>query len=470
MKTLFAVVLAAALGLVAGWLLFAQPLGIAEQKQSASETKQPLYWVAPMDSSYRRNGPGKSPMGMDLVPVYAESEQASSGDVVIAPNVVQQLGVSTFTVERQSLTPRIDAVGFVSFDEQALVHLHLRATGWVSGLAVNSLGDPVTRGQKLFDFYSPDIRNTQQEFLQALAGDNPRLVSASREKLRAQGVPESEIAAIEKSRQIKSEISYYALKSGVVASLSVANGSYVTLQENALSIGPLEQVWVIAEVFERQAGLLAAGQQVSLSSRAYPERKWQGTVDYVYPVLNPANRTTRARIVVANDARLLKPNMLMDIRVTADALSPQLVVPDNAVIRTGAGDRVVREVRPGVFRSAAVALGQSAGGFTQIVSGLNAGDKVVTRAQFLIDSESNVAAELDRLNADEVKPNNIESGSLNGEKTTPHSVDHSSEAGDASSKEGGNHGQMNHSHIGHHPIEHEPMNDDDKHHGEHRHD
>ncbi|UTF59947.1 efflux RND transporter periplasmic adaptor subunit [Gilvimarinus sp. DA14] len=430
MKTLIAVALATVLGLLSGWLLFAQPEHSAAAKQVETTAKQPLYWVAPMDSSYRRDGPGKSPMGMDLVPVYADSEQTQAGEVTVAPNVVQQLGVSTYVVERRALTPALDTVGFVSFDEQALVHLHLRATGWVSGLTVNSLGDPVRKGQKLFDFYSPDIRNTQQEFLQALAGDNPRLVKASREKLRAQGVPEAEIAAIEKSRQIKSEISYYAQKSGVVASLSVANGSYVTLQENALSIGPLEQVWVIAEVFERQAGLLAEGQAVTLSTRAHPGATWQGQVDYVYPVLNPANRTTRARIVVGNKDERLKPNMLMDVRIQAQPFVAENLVPDSAVIRTGAGVRVVRELRHGVFRSQAVTTGASAQGFTQILEGLSEGDRVVTRAQFLIDSESNVAAELDRLDAGEAQP----------------------------SSQHQNHSEMDHHDMGHHHINHSGMN------------
>lgn len=451
MKIFFSAALAAVIGLAAGWLLFAEkPSAPASNKASAP---QPLYWVAPMDSSYRRDGPGKSPMGMDLVPVYADDTSVEPGDVSISPSVQQQLGVKTVAVERRALTPALDAVGFVSFDEQALMHMHLRATGWVSGLAVNSVGDPVSRGQKLFDFYSPDIRNTQQEFLQALASDNSRLTYASREKLRAQGVPDSEIEVIERTGKIKSEVSYYAPQAGVVASLSVANGSYVTLQQNAMSIGPLNQVWVIAEVFERQAGLLQKGQPVRLSSRAYPGEQWRGEIDYVYPVLEAGNRTTRARIVVANKDERLKPNMLVDIQIDAASFAPALVVPHDAVIRTGRGDRVVREISPGVFRTQAVKSGASASGYTQILDGLSEGDRVVTRAQFLIDSESSVHVELDRLNADAVPP----------EKAGSHAgMDHSAMQHGERNHNATEHKSMSHAHMDHSTMnpnhaEHESM-------------
>lgn len=419
-KTILSVVLAAGMGLWAGMTFTGKPAEHSKAPSEAGSEREPLYWVAPMDASFRRDQPGKSPMGMDLVPVYADSASDNEADVRISPAVEQHLGVSTAPVTRRPLSPSIDAVGFVSFNQQTLTHFHLRASGWISNLSVNAVGDPVTEGQKLFDFYSPDIRNTQQEFLQALASDDRSLIRASRAKLVAQGVPEREIADIEKSRQIKTDIAYYAHGSGVVAELSVANGSFVSVEQNTLSVGPLEDVWVIAEVFEKQAGWLRKGQSVSVSAKAYPGEQWRGEIDYLYPVLNPDNRTTRARIVIANDRRQLQPNMLVQIRIETDSDTDMLTVPDTAVIRTGQGERVVRQLEPGVFRSTVIRTGVRAQGFTQVLEGLNEGDRVVTNAQFLIDSESSVHVELERLS----QPANNERGSTAPQNHSHHSMGH----------------------------------------------
>ncbi|MDO3386082.1 efflux RND transporter periplasmic adaptor subunit [Gilvimarinus sp. SDUM040013] len=422
--------IASVIGLCGGYF-FAAQLDASKENPSTAPTRasaEPLYWVAPMDATFRRDAPGQSPMGMDLVPVYADDVAADEADVQISPSVVQQLGVTTAQARARALNPQIKAAGFVSFNKQTLAHFHLRATGWISNLSVNAVGDPVAPGQKLFDFYSPDIRNTQQEFLQALSSGNNGLIRASKAKLVAQGVPASEIADLAKTRQIKSAIAYYAQSSGVVAELNVANGSYVSLEQNTLSIGPLSNVWVIAEVFERQAGLLSGGLNVEIRSRAYPGRSWQGTIDYVYPVINPANRTTRARIVVTNTDLSLRPNMLAEVFIDTDRQDVHLSVPENAVIRTGRGDRVVREVAPGVFRSTVVATGISANGYTEVIAGLGNGDTVVTNAQFLIDSESSIHIELERL-------------SQPADKTMNHSQMNRSEIDHAAM----DHSQMNHS-------------------------
>ncbi|MDO6570803.1 efflux RND transporter periplasmic adaptor subunit [Gilvimarinus sp. 2_MG-2023] len=437
---MIALLVAVALGLVGGYYL-ASPvsntlLAVGEAPpQSAEASFEPLYWVAPMDASYRRDRPGKSPMGMDLVPVYAEADTSHPADVTISSAVEQHLGLTTSVVTRRTLSPTIKAAGFVSFNEQVLTHFHLRATGWISNLSVNAVGDSVQAGQKLFDFYSPDIRNTQQEFLQALSSGNDSLIRASRAKLIAQGVPAQEINSVAKNREIKSEIGFYAQRSGVVAELNVANGAYVSLEQNTLSVGPLDTIWVIAEVFERQAGLLVEGLAVEIRSRAYPGRRWHGQIDYVYPVVNPANRTTRARIVVNNADASLRPNMLTEISISARQKARTLAVPSSSVIRTGQGERVVREVSPGVFRSTVVETGLRAESFTEITKGLAEGDKVVTNAHFLIDSESSIHLELNRLSQPE--------------SSTSPSVDHSNmDHGD------GGHSQINHSQSEHSGMSH----------------
>lgn len=444
LKTLLAALVAAAVGVIGGfyWGQLANPphTGTSVTKNDGKDHRQPLYWVAPMDASFRRDGPGKSPMGMDLVPVYADDKNTNEADVRVSPAVEQHLGLTTAEVRERSLSPAVKATGFVSFNEQTLSHFHLRATGWVSNLSVNAVGDPVEAGQKLFDFYSPDIRNTQQEFLQALASGDSGLIRASRAKLTAQGVPDKEINEIAKHRQLTSNIAYFANTSGVVAELNVANGSYVSLEQNTLSVGPLESVWVIAEVFERQAGLLTAGLAVDITSRAYPGRTWRGQIDYIYPVVNPANRTTRARIVVENTDVSLRPNMLTEVLIHTARQEPHLTVPENSVIRTGRGERVVREVAPGVFRTTVVSTGISAKGYTEILHGLNVGDKVVTNAQFLIDSESSIHIELERFS----QPENI-------------AVDHSGMHDSAQNNLEMNHADKHHTDRHHNEMNHSSM-------------
>ena len=165
-----------------------------------------LYWVAPMDANYRRDAPGKSPMGMDLVPVYADEVDSQPGTVKIDPTVINNLGVRTAEAERGTLPRHIDTVGYVKFDEDTLHHVHTRVDGWIEKLATTATGDPVEKGQLLFELYSPTLVNAQQEFLAALRSSNTVLQQASRERLMALGVTESEVARLEKERTVRQRV------------------------------------------------------------------------------------------------------------------------------------------------------------------------------------------------------------------------------------------------------------------------
>ncbi|WP_052481163.1 efflux RND transporter periplasmic adaptor subunit [Gilvimarinus agarilyticus] len=429
----------ALLGYGAGIYFPAVVIPSAQDRAPAAPAEpEPLYWVAPMDASFRRDGPGKSPMGMDLVPVYASDKSPATGEVSIAPQVQQHLGLRTARAERTTMVTPLTAVGFVGFDQQALRHFHLRATGWVSELSVVAEGDPVRMGQKLFEFYSPEILNTQQEYLSALNGNHTALAQSAALKLKAQGVSEREITAIARERKLRPQLSYYADRDGYVAAISISNGSYVELDQSTLSIGTLDDVWVLAEVFERSAGLLHQGQAVTLTSRSYPGEQWLGEIDYVYPVLNAANRTVKARIVFPNSDGRLKPNMLVDLAIAAAPAENTLVIPTSAVIRTGQSTRVVRQVRDDVYRSTAVRVGRSAGGNTEVLDGLREGDRVVVNAQFLIDSESNVDAELARIGEKEqARAEDSPTGHAEG-------MDHSAAGDHKMDHSGMSHDEMNH--------------------------
>ena len=218
----------------------------------ADEQKEILYWVAPMDPNYQRDKPGKSPMGMDLVPVYAD-DNAQEGSVSIKPEVVQNLGVRTAKAERTRLWRGIDTVGYVDYDESRVSHIHLRTEGWIENLAVKSEGERVKKDERLFDLYSPELVNAQKEFVTALSSGNKSLIRASKPRLAALGVSDSQIKQIEKTRQTRHHISIYAPQDGVVSSLMVREGMFVKPSMNVMSLGDLSSVWLLAEVFEKQA-------------------------------------------------------------------------------------------------------------------------------------------------------------------------------------------------------------------------
>jgi len=400
------IALAAALaGATGGYLLSASrghlPADAAAPGNAAVERK-PLYWVAPMDPTYRRDGPGKSPMGMDLVPVYADEQEAgasAAGTIRISPEVVNNLGVRTARAAYTGLPGEIRTVGYVQYDEDRLVHIHPRVQGWIEKLYVKASGDPVAAGQPLYELYSPELVNAQQELLLALKRDNPMLVEAAVDRLQALQLAPEQVAQLRRDRRVRQSVTFYAPQDGVVDNLNIREGFFVMPGTTLMSIGVLDDIWVEAEVFERQAPLVAIGLPVTMSLDYLPGREWQGRVDYVYPSLDEKNRTLRVRLRFANKDRLLKPNMFAQVVIQADPVAHALVVPREAVIRTGSQDRVVLALGEGRFRSARVELGRVDEQHAQILRGIGEGDTVVVSGQFLLDSESSKSADMMRMEA-----------------------------------------------------------------------
>jgi Cu(I)/Ag(I) efflux system membrane fusion protein len=398
-----------------------------------------LYWVAPMDANYRRDEPGKSPMGMDLVPVYADEVDSQPGTVKIDPTVVNNLGVRTARAERGALSRHIDTVGYVQFDEDTLHHVHTRVDGWIEKLATKATGDPVEQGQLLFELYSPTLVNAQQEFLAALRSNNAVLRQASRERLTALGVTEGEIARLEKERTVRQRVRVYAEADGVIAHLAVREGIFVTPANEVMSIAELDKVWVLAEVFEREAAWVKPGQMAMVELDYLPGKMWHGTVDYVYPELDPKTRTLTVRIRFDNEDEMLRPNMFARVTIYAEDTGSVVHVPREAVIRGGTIDRVVVALGEGRYRSRKVTLGIESHDRVAIRSGLEAGEEIVVSGQFLIDSESNIEAALARMDRqDEPVPQD------HGE------MDHSEMNHEAMDD-----GEMDHSQMDHSKMEHE---------------
>jgi Cu(I)/Ag(I) efflux system membrane fusion protein len=397
MTNVTAVGISLATGVVTGAVLatlFLSPEASLPGDKIAAPAAEPLYWVAPMDPDYRRDGPGKSPMGMDLVPVYAR--EGSAGLVTIAPDMVNNLGVKTDTVSTRTLHEEIRSVGYVGYDEDKLVHIHPRVEGWVEQLFVTAAGNPVEKGQPLYALYSPQLVNAQEEMLLALRRGDKQLVAAAEMRLRALQISPDFIAQLRSGGGVQQTVIFHAGEAGVIDNLNIREGFFVGPDTTMMSIASMDQIWVEVEVFERQSALVSVGQSVEMTLDYLPGRRWRGQVDYVYPSLDPVMRTLRIRLRFDNQDGLLKPNMFAQVAIQSPPLT-MLAVPTSAVILVGREARVVLAESSGTFRSVPVRLGRTVGEYREVLQGLQEGARVVTSAQFLLDSESSRSAAFDQM-------------------------------------------------------------------------
>ncbi len=376
--------------------------GINEKSiTSKTAEKQPMYWVAPMDANYKRDKPGKSPMGMDLVPVYEDTGggvDEGPGTIRISANVVNNLGVRTVTAQYKSLHNQINTVGYVTYDEDKLVHIHPRVDGWVDKLYVKTVGARVKKGQPLYDIYSPELVNAQEEYLLALDRNNKRLVNAAQNRLVALQLPKAAITALKKSRKVQQNITFYAPQNGVVENLKIREGFFVKPGATLMSIGDLSEIWVEAEVFERQAAEVHIGTKVTMRLDYLPGKEFNGKVDFIYPTLDAKTRTVKVRLRFDNQSGEFKPNMFAQVAIHTSDAAQALLIPKEALIRTGNQDRVVLALGGGSFKSIEVTVGRFDSESVEILAGLTEGEAVVSSAQFLLDSESSKSSDFMRMN------------------------------------------------------------------------
>ncbi|MFT5276461.1 MAG: Cu(I)/Ag(I) efflux system membrane fusion protein [Glaciecola sp.] len=396
-------------GIVLSFIVFKMFFQSKNSVTSNADDNAPLYWVAPMDPNYQRDKPGLSPMGMDLVPVYKnnmDGAEQSPGTIKIHPNIVNNMGVRTAKAERKALNVEIGTVGYVKYSEDTLVHVHPRVEGWIEVLNVKAAGTYVKKGDPLYALYSPELVNAQEEFLVAVKRANKNLIAASKSRLQAMQMPASAISKLVADKTVQQTVVFTAPQTGFIDNLNIREGFYVQPGKTLMSIGALDEVWVDAEIFERQSNLVKLGLPVSMTLAYLPGRTWEGKVDYIYPTLDAATRTLRVRIRFSNEDYFLKPNMFANVTIYTrdDALSlvdsSSLVVPSEAVIRTGTQNRVVLALGEGEFKSVEVRIGQVFERDIEILSGLMEGDLVVISAQFLLDSESSISSDFMRIDSD----------------------------------------------------------------------
>ena len=377
--------------------------GSGEYNRPINVENKPLYWVAPMDDGYRRDEPGLSPMGMALVPVYSNRASVEGdegpGTITISPSIINNLGVRTAIVIKNSLSENIKTVGYVTYNEDTLVHIHPRIEGWIEALHVKAAGDPVKKGQPLYDIYSPALVNAQEEFVIAMDRNNKRLIQAAEDRLQSLQFPARQIKKLKKNKKVQQRVSFYSPQSGVIDDLNIRQGYFVKPGTSLMSIGSLDEIWVEAEIFERQGNQVKKDAAVTMTLDDLPGKVWAGNVDYIYPALDAITRTVKVRLRFNNKDRMLKPNMFAQVVIYTHDKEPVLLVPKESIIRTGSSDRVVLSLGEGRFKSIVVSVGRYDDKNAEILSGLNEGERVVTSAQFLLDSESSKTSDFIRLDS-----------------------------------------------------------------------
>tara|TARA_R110002012_G_C11676214_1_gene613745 strand:+ start:15092 stop:16450 length:1359 start_codon:yes stop_codon:yes gene_type:complete len=410
-STLITGIIMLSIGLATGYLLFGQK-GLETERgekvmpltSEVTDNKKPLFYRNSMNPSVTSPVPAKDSMGMDYTPVFAgeTDDNAVLGTVKIDPVVVQNIGVRTEFAKKESMSRTIRAAGRVDFDEEKMARLHPKVEGWIEELKVDKTGETVKKGDVLVSIYSPKLVSTQQEYLLALNSlksleDSPfddvargakEMVSSARERLQLLDVPDHQIDELEKSRKIKKQLHIHTPVDGTVTRIGSRQGQYVTPKTELYMVVDLSKVWVYADVYEYELPWIKVGDEVEMSLASVPGKIFSGHLGYIYPYAEAKTRTTKVRIIFDNPDQLLRPDMFAEVTIHSDVNKDAIIIPSQAVIRSGERAQVFVVTEPGKFEPRVVTLGIESSGKVEVLSGLNEGEEVVTSAQFMVDSES----------------------------------------------------------------------------------
>ncbi|MBI3368119.1 MAG: efflux RND transporter periplasmic adaptor subunit [Burkholderiales bacterium] len=378
-----------------------------------------LHYHDPMAPASKFDKPAKSPfMDMMLVPVYADAGGAGdASQVTVSPRVQQSLGLRSAEVVEGRLAPRLSALGSIAFNERDQAVVQARATAYVERLHVRATLDAVRAGQPLAELFVPDWVAAQEEFLalrRMQGSDLAPLIDGARQRMRQAGMSDAQIAALERGGQSQPRITLNAPIGGVVTELALREGMTVTPGSTLFRINGLSTVWANAELPESQAALVRPGAQVRARSPALPGVVFTGRLQALLPDVNPATRTLKARLELANPGARLLPGMSVQMEFDDPRGDKRLLVPTEAVIQTGQRTLVMLAEAGGRFRPVAVEAGIESAGQTEIRSGLRAGQRVVVSAQFLIDSEASlkgIEARLNGVRSNDAPPSAAPAGS-----------------------------------------------------------
>lgn len=361
------------------------------------------YWRAPMDPAYVRDAPGKSPMGMDLVPVY--EDELSGGDdhiVSITPGVVQQIGVEMAPVEKTTVFRHVRTIGEVEVGEDELSVVNLRFSGWVERVHVERTGDEVQRGERLFDIYSPELVAAQEELLLAVRtqGAESPLARSARRRLELWEIAARDIDAVAAAGVASRTLPIRAPSAGFVLHKDVVEGARALAGQDLYRIGNLKRIWVKAEVYEHDAPWVEVDQPAQLDLTYQESGTLEGKVSYIYPTLNPTSRTLTVRLEFENPGVRLKPGMFATVYVQYRRKDDVIAVPTEAILHSGRRELVFVALGKGRFQPREIHTGLVGDHrLTEVVEGLSEGERVVVSSQFLIDSESQLQEALRKIMA-----------------------------------------------------------------------
>jgi Cu(I)/Ag(I) efflux system membrane fusion protein len=404
-QVLITAVLMLALGAGGGYWL-ANRLKSHEQPVSPSNrSRQPLFYRNPMNPSVTSPVPIKDAMGMDYVPVYAEDEAATDepeGSVKIDAVTEQNMGVRTAIAKKTLLSHVVRAVGRVAYDEEHIVRLHPKTEGWIETLRVDKTGERVKKNEVLLSIYSPQLVTSQQEYILALNNlkilalspiedirrGAEELVDSSRERLKLLDVPAHQLHDLTISHAIKKSLHIHTPAGGIVINIGAREGQYVTPETELYMIADLSKVWVYAEIYEYELPWVKVGDPVEMRLAGVPGRIFKGHLAFIYPYAEAKTRTIKVRLVFDNAELLLKPDLFAEVTIYAGKQVDAVVIPSEAVIRSGAKTQVFIVRGAGKFEPRQITTGLSSNDDIAVLDGLKAGEEVVTSAQFLIDSES----------------------------------------------------------------------------------
>ena len=374
----------------------------------AKKEKKLLYYRNPMGLPDTSPVPKKDSMGMDYIAVYEGEEPAAGGsELKISPDRVQKLGVRTQLAEMRTLDRVVRAAGRVEVDERRLATISPKFEGYVEKLHVNATGQPVAKGQPLFEAYSPELVSAQREYAIAARGRKTfkdagaegqkglaQLAESSLTRLRNWDVSDEQIEALERTGEARRSVTFRSPVSGIVMEKKAVSGMRFMPGEMLYQVADLSGLWVIADVPEQDIALVTSGRKAQVRINAYPDKWFEGVITYVYPTLRPETRTVQVRLELANPGGVLKPGMFAQVELAAGKAGKVLAVPESAVIDSGVRKVVIVQLAEGRFEPREVQLGTRSEDWVEVKGGIAAGENVVVAANFLIDAESNLRAAL----------------------------------------------------------------------------
>jgi membrane fusion protein, copper/silver efflux system len=354
-----------------------------------------------MDPTFISDEPGKSPMGMDLVPVYEDDTQSSTNTISIDPVVIQNMGVRIDHVTKRNIIRNIRTVGKVQLADDRSYSINLKYSGWIEKIYADEIGQKLKKGDPLFQIYSPELISAQEEYLNAVKtyGQDSDFARSSARRLQLWSIPSSHLQKLIAEDNAQKNPEIYTPLSGYVLHKTIQQGSFVQAGKDLYHLGNLDEIWIIADLYEFDIPFLKLGNEVEIELTNLPGQKLSGKIDYIYPTLKAKTRTQQIRIELKNDDHKLKPGMFATLNIQSEIFENVLAIPSEAIIHSGSREIVFLSLGNGNYQAQEITSGviDDIDGYTQVISGLQENEVVVVSGQFLLDSESQLREAVQKL-------------------------------------------------------------------------